>query len=137
MGVEAKWLDDEKTILGFIYSGRWEWQEAFDMMEDSPRIMDEADGPVAVVVDMTAGRDLPSDPLKHILKLSQGRGKSKNDSGITVFLNANVLTKAMQDVMEMTKMRVPPGLVAVYARTKDEAMEKAQQELDNYKSMNE
>ena len=133
MPVTARWLDEEKTILGFIYSGSWEWQEAFDMMATSPQMMDEVDHPVAVVVDMTTGQQLPSDPLKHIPKLSQGRGKSKNDSGITVFLNANILTKAMQDVIEMTKMPMPKGLVAVYARTYDDAIEQARIELQRYK----
>jgi len=132
MPVNADWLNDEKTILRFVYAGHWTWDEAVAMLDDANRKMKQVKHPVAVIVDMTDGQRLPENPLENIGRLAQGRGKSPNDSGITVFLNADVLTKAMQDVIEITGASMPQGLTATYARTLDEAIEKAKAELARY-----
>lgn len=136
MPVTAEWLDDDRTIVRFNYDGNWEWEEAFQVVNTGNEMMKQVDHPVAVVVDMTNGQQLPPNPLQNIQKLSRGRGQHPNDSGITVFLNAEVLTKAMQDVLEMTGAQLPPGLSATYARTLDEAIKQANLELARYNDVN-
>jgi len=57
------------------------------------------------------------------------RGKSANDTGITVFLDADVLTKAVVDFIETTDAKGLPELKAIFSRSIDDAITKAKEEL--------
>ncbi len=129
MSVTVQWANPEQTILHFEYTGKWTWAEVFPALHESQQMMNQVNHPVASIVDLTDGKQLPLDSMKYLDKVVEARAEHANDSGITIFLNAQVLTKAMLDFIELKNPQAIPFISLIHAKTYDEAVEKAGQLL--------
>jgi len=125
MAVELNWVDETKTVLHFAYRGRWTWEEVFGALQQSQQMMDTVSHKVATIVDLTDGQKLPVDMMRHMSKIVDDRSKHTNDSGDTVFLNAEALTKAVLNFIEIGNPEAAKFAQFVHATTYNEAVEKA------------
>jgi len=121
MPVSITWLTDKKNILYFDYIGKWEWKESFDAISKSNEMMDEVNHQVGSIVDFTNSDHLPdglADAMKTIADL---RESHPNDSGETVYVNAQILTKAMFDIIRVTDPKVANVIKFTHAKSVDQA----------------
>jgi len=125
MNAKVNWVNPEKTVLHFEYSVGWSWEDAFMAVQQSMQMMDAIDYPIATIVDLTASSKLPADPMNALGKIVENRATHPNDSGITIFLNAEVLTKAMLDYIQLGNPEAAQFVEFVHAKTLDEAINKA------------
>lgn len=129
MSVITEWLDENKTIIRLYYEKKWDWQDAIDAHVEANRLMNSVAHFVAVIIDMSATNYMPPQSIFKVRELSYMRGQSPNDSGITVFLDADVLTKAVVNFIETTDAQDLPELTALFARSMDDAIAQAKKEL--------
>ena len=125
MNASVNWANSEKSVLHFEYGIGWTWEDVFEIVQKSMQKMDEIDYPVATIVDLTASPKLPPDPMNALGKIVENRAKHPNDSGITIFLNAAVLTKAMLDYIKLGDPEAAKFVEFIHAKTLNEALDKA------------
>jgi len=125
MNATVNWINDEKAVLHFKYKAGWSWEDVFGIVQQSQKMMDAVDYQVATIVDLTDAPKLPPDPMNALGKVVENRATHPNDSGITVFLNAEVLRKAMLDYIKLGDPEAAQFVEFIHAKTIDEALAKA------------
>ncbi len=130
MPVNITWLNDENRVLYFDYIGLWTWEESYAAIRKSNEMMNEVNHPVGSIVDFTNTQNFPdglADAMKVIAEL---RGGHPNDTGETVYVNAEVLTKAMFDVIRATDPEVAKVIKFTHSKTVEESENLILQVLD-------
>jgi len=133
MPATVTWLNDNKNILYFDYIGMWTWEESYAAIEKSNRMMDEVNHPVGSIVDFTNTDRIPANLPKAMQKIAELRGSNPNDSGETVYVKAEILTKAMLDVIRVTDPEVAKVIKFTHAKTVEHAEELLLQVMDKQK----
>jgi len=126
MAVTAKWLNESNEVLHFEYKDKWTWDEAVEAIQKSQTMLNEVQHPVSSIIELEEQYYLPPNPMKYLKQIVENRSTHKNDSGITIFLNAEVLTKAMLDVISIGNPEVAKFVTFNHAKTVHEAIEKIQ-----------
>ncbi len=134
MTIQVNWADKDKTILRLYYEQIWGWQDAIDGHIKANQMMAKVKHPVAIILDLSDSDYIPPGSLAKVRELSFMRGQQPNDSGITVFLNADILTKAVVEFVDMTESEELPELQAVFSKSLDDAIQQAQKALQKYNS---
>ena len=99
MPIQVEWTDPGKQILLFTYED-WTWEDLFTSIETSRQMMDEATLPVASIIKLAPGKQqLLPDLDESIKQLVEDHMRHPKDSGVTVFVNAETVTKAMIDMI--------------------------------------
>lgn len=129
MSVTVTWADTEKTILYFEYKGQWSSNDVFRVVQDSQKMMEEAKHPVASIIDLTQGRQLPMKSADYLSDVVETRSRNPYDSGITVFVNALPLTRAMLDLMELKNPQATRFATFAYVNSYNEAVATAKRML--------
>ena len=60
MGIEVKWDNEDKTIIRYIYDGRWTWEELDNARTVAAQFESTVDRRVNVIVDVLKSRLLPN-----------------------------------------------------------------------------
>lgn len=55
MPIQAKWNNDEKTVLRYDFEGRWTWDEYFGVMAQITNMMKSVDHRVDAIANMKPG----------------------------------------------------------------------------------
>lgn len=121
MPIEVTWLNERKDMLYFDYIGLWTWDGVFAVIEESNIMMDEVDHPVGTIVDFTNTVHLPDGLPNAMKKIAELRETHPNDSGETVYVKAQILTKAMFDIIQMTDPEVASVIKFTHTKTVEEA----------------
>ncbi|GAB5491196.1 MAG: hypothetical protein Phog2KO_14110 [Phototrophicaceae bacterium] len=129
MGVEIQWDNDEKTIMHFIYEGRWTWKEFYTKIDEANQLMDTVPHPCVSIIDMQKSRYLPSGAALHISNVIR-QSMSHNNSGISVFLQADMIVQIMIDVLKEIYPDILENTEWLYANTLEEARKMAQEQVD-------
>ena len=124
MTVTTQWLNENNDILHFKYKDKWTWAEAFEAIQKSQTMLDEVQEPVSSIIELEERYYLPHNSMTQLRQIVENRATHKNDSGITIFLNAEVLTKAMLDVIAMGNPEAAKFVIFNHAKTLDEAVQK-------------
>lgn len=101
MPIQVDWDNPEKTIVRFIYTGKWTWDEFYEVITRANEMMDTVEKPVVSIIDQTASPYLPPNAALHIRNVIR-MSMSHNNSGISIFLKADTVGKMMIDILSQT-----------------------------------
>lgn len=133
MGISIGWDNEEKTIMRFEYVGEWTWESFYENIEAANHLMDTVNHPVVSIIDMSASNHLPFGAgvhIRNVIRMSQ----SHNNSGISVFYNADRIVQAMIDVLKKSYPEILAATQWYYAKSLEEARRIAQQKVNELTS---
>lgn len=133
MSISILWDNEEKSIVRFVYTGRWTWEDFYVQIDAANAMMDTVDSPCVSIIDMRASNYLPKGAAVHIRNVIR-RSMSHNNSGISVFLQADVIVQVMIEVLRKSYPDILKNTEWIYAKTLDEARKLAQQQVNNLRA---
>ena len=133
MGIAIHWDNSEKTVVRFVYNGKWTWEEFYNTIAQANAMMDTVSRPVVSIIDMRSSNYLPPGAAIHIRNVIR-QSQSHNNSGISVFLQADMIVKAMIDVLRKAYPDILANTNWIYAKTLEEAQILAQEQVDKLNS---
>lgn len=98
MSIHVMWDNDEKTVVRYVYEGRWTWEDFEAARREAAELLKTVNHQVDVIVDVQDSKLLPNSAI------SRGRELSKSDptvfanEGITVIVGASTFVRAMYDM---------------------------------------
>jgi len=101
MPIQAIWDNEDKTVVRFIYSGKWNWDEFYFTIQSANAMMDTVDHPCLSIVDKTDSRYMPSGAAIHIRNVVR-MSRSHNNSGISIFLNSETMARLLIEILKKT-----------------------------------
>jgi hypothetical protein len=128
MPVKVEWDNEEKSVIRFTYTGNWTWDEFYIHVKEANEMMDSVDKTCVSIVDMSKGSRLPANASIHIRNIIR-QSMSHNNSGITVFIKAETIVKMIIDALRMNYPDIKDFSNFMYAKTVEEAREKALAEV--------
>jgi hypothetical protein len=128
MPVKVEWDNEEKSIVRFIYTGIWTWDEFYIHVKEANELMDTVNDKCVSIVDMSKAGRLPNGASVHIRNIIR-QSMSHNNSGITVFINAETIVRMIIDALRMNYPDIKDFSNFIYAKNIDEAREKAAAEV--------
>lgn len=83
MSVQIVWDNNEKTIIRFIFEGKWTWEEFYPTHYKAIDMVKSVTHRVNVIVDMRKGVSTPANVLMHIKNISD---KQPPNVGLSVIV---------------------------------------------------
>ncbi len=121
MGVSTRWLDDEQTILGYIFEGNWTWAEMSAAIEQANAYMDTVKHQVDFIADTKNGGLIPSDVIANTRQLALSAPPHPNYGGVTVFVGPNALVRTLMSMVVNIYHQLNQYHSFVFTATLDEA----------------
>jgi hypothetical protein len=96
MTVTTQWFDDEHTIILTEFIGNWTFEELWTVYNNALGMVKSVDHKVDCIVDMS--RSSPALPSGSLIQLKRIADYQHPQTGITVYVKANKLMKAITKV---------------------------------------
>lgn len=91
MSIDFQWDNDEKTVIRYRASGRWNWNDFYKNVNRSLLRFDEVSHPVDVIIDLRGGDRLPAGAVGHLRSI--GSKAHANSTGRAVILGVDAETQ--------------------------------------------
>lgn len=117
MPIEVRWDNEEKTVIRWIYSAAWSWEEAYWAHEHEVALIESVDHVVDAIADMRQAHGLPKGSLTMGINLMN---KSHKRIDLLVVLGANRLIQNMYDMMFKLRPNLKLRLKIVLVRSEEE-----------------
>jgi hypothetical protein len=93
MPIEIVWDNDERSILRYDVSGKWNWDELFQARDKVFAQMDSASAErIDAIINFVGGLSVPNDALGQIQKL---REDPHAKAGLTVMVGTNMFLRTL------------------------------------------
>ncbi len=123
MGIEVVWDSDAKTVIRYIYNGRWTWQDLDKAREEAGKLEASVTYRVDVIVDVQNSSLLPNGTISRARQVAVTAPTTHPNEGITVIVGAGAFVRSIYDVM----LKVYPEMIRrrgiFFAKTLPEARE--------------
>ncbi len=129
MGIEIEWDNEQHSIMRFIYTDKWTWEEFYTKIDEANQLMDTVAHSCVSIIDMRNSNFLPAGAAVHIRNVIR-KSMSHNNSGISVFLQADVIVRVMIDVLRRSYPDILENTDWLYAKTLEEARQIAQDQIN-------
>lgn len=129
MPVSVEWDNPEKTIVRFIYAGKWTWEDFYKYIDQANSMMDTVDKPVVSIIDMSESSYLPPGAAMHIRNVVR-MSMSHNNSNISVYLQAGRFLSAFMDVLNKSYPDLMSNTAWLYTDTLEEARQIAREQVE-------
>lgn len=96
MSIKVLWDDTDKTIIRYMYEGRWTWDDFQNAYVEAKVMLDEVNHKVALIIDVRNSSLLPNGILSRAK--NQSRTRHPNEDTV-VIVGANAFVRAIYDVM--------------------------------------
>jgi len=96
MSIKVLWDNTEKTIIRYMYEGRWTWDDFQIAYTEAKVMLDEVNHKVALIIDVRNSSLLPNGILSRAK--NQTRTRHPNEDTV-VIVGANAFVRAIYDVM--------------------------------------
>lgn len=123
MGVKAMWLDDEKTIISYLFEGAWTWDEMRAAIQQSNALMDTVNYKVDFIADLRKSGLLPSNVLANVRDTAVQQPPHVNYSGLTVFVGTDTLVQTLMNIALKLYQWLRNEYIYTFVATMDEAYE--------------
>lgn len=130
MSITVVWDNPEKTVLRFIYEGRWTWDEFHPVINQGNQMTREVEHKVVSIVDMRAASDVPPNALVHLKRVMEQAAKYPNNSGVTIFLDAEAFGKAILSMLKQVYPLLASQMEFLHTDTLEDARAVATRELE-------
>ena len=121
MAVNTRWLDEEHSILGYIFEATWTWEEMVAAIQQANAFMDTVSYPVDFIADTRGVGLIPSDVITNIRQLAISVPPHPNYGGITVFVGTNTLIRTLMNMVSNIYRQLNQYHTFIFAATIEEA----------------
>jgi hypothetical protein len=128
MPVSVEWDNEEKTIVRFTYTGKWTWDDFYKYVKEANDLMDTVNYRCVSIIDMSKSNFLPLGASVHVRNIIR-QSMSHNNSGISVFINADTIVKMIIDALRHNYPDIKDFSNFIYAKNLDQARELAKLEV--------
>ena len=119
MGVNAEWYDQNQTIIRYVFTDTWDWDEFYLSREWVRQAMASVDHKVALITDMSATRHIPANSMVHlravVLRINP------NYAGVSVMVGTGSIGPAISAVLYKLNPALREKYQVFFADTLDEA----------------
>ncbi len=113
MGISVKWDNDEKTIIQYVFDGRWTWNDLYAALDKVKEMSGSVDHRVDAIINFSNADLIPSgsifsfDGKKNAQKLAQ---KANEARGTIVIAGANGFIKGIYDTFRLFDKHISSGV---------------------------
>lgn len=107
MPVTVEWDNDEKTVIRYTFTDKWDWGDFWDSARESTRLSQTVTHTVDVIGDLTGTHIIPARGLQHLRTVTRIRPANR---GVVYFYGANRFVYQMIDSM----LRMAPNMTSDY-----------------------
>lgn len=133
MRVTVEWLNDDQQILYYQFFKDWTWDEAMPQFEKGQKLLSSVDHPVATIAEYMDADEIPKNSDPYIRQIMKSRSTTyKHDTGITVFVNAGALTRAMLDVVALGEKEYRDFAEFLHTKSLEDAIELVEKRLKGF-----
>ncbi len=99
MSVSVQWDNDEQSVLHYVVTGHWTWDEFYDALAVARQMIDASPQQrIHAIIDISEGSLFPKNALLHLRRLAADT-PTKIQFGTTVLVSKNLFVKSLMDVM--------------------------------------
>jgi hypothetical protein len=121
MGVRTVWLDDEHSVLGYLFEGNWTWDEMRRAIQQADTLMSTVDHAVDFIADTRGVGLIPSDVVTNFRELAVSSPPHPNYGGLTVFVGTNTLIRNLLNMASNIYRQLNQYHRFVFVATTEEA----------------
>jgi hypothetical protein len=92
MSVSARWHDDKKEIVLYVFEGFWTWDELYRTFNEALVMETSVSYRVDVIVDMRLSKSIPANALLHVKNISD---KQPDNLGLSIVVTPNAFVRAL------------------------------------------
>ena len=116
MSITVDWHDSEKTIILYVFSGKWTWSEFYDVYHRAIAMENSAPNRVDVVIDF---RQSAIPPTNVLLNLKYIADNQPPNIGLSILVSKSPLVRSLYEVAQ--KFHRPIGEYFRVVGTMDDA----------------
>ncbi len=90
MPVEFRWDNEEQTVIRFVATGLWNWNDFHKAMRRATFWLDSVSHSVETIIDLRAGVKLPAGALGHVRSLGKRIHPNGTDRAVLIGLEGSV-----------------------------------------------
>jgi len=129
MGIEVNWDNEEKTIIQYVYEGRWTLQDFDDARAKAAKLEETVTHRIDVIVDVRKSSLVPTGAISRGKQVITTTPVSHPSEAMAIIVGAGPLVRSIYDVVS----KVYPDIVRRrgfrFARSLEEAHELIAQEV--------
>ncbi len=103
MPVTVEWDNEEKTVIRFDYDGAYTWEDVYNAMDKSNKMMETVEHSVAHIIDVRKAGSVPPNALSHARRIE---AKTHPRRSYHVTVGANTFVRVMFNTFTKLKMSV-------------------------------
>jgi hypothetical protein len=127
MMVTVSWYNDERTIMMYVFAGKWTWQEFYVAYDETIDNMDSVDHKVDFIMDMLKSEHIPFGALSQIKRAAD---RNHPNMGLAVYVGMNPLLQSIGNVF----LKVYPKSAEKYPFDFATSIEEAQSKIAERRS---
>lgn len=105
MAIQVLWDNDDKTIIRYIFAGRWTWEEMHQAAQEMQRLITGITHTVHLIIDLTSSRLIPAGSFAGHIRSESSR--LPENIGLVVIVGNSLMLKVIQQVMTVIPSRKP------------------------------
>jgi len=121
MGIDVIWDNEAKTIIRYVYDGRWTWEDFDKARALAVQLEDTVPHQVDAIVDVQKSSVLPTGTITRAREVGGTAPVLNPKEGISVIVGAGAFVRSIYDVLR----KVYPELIRrrglFFAKSLDEA----------------
>ncbi len=95
MSVRVAWDNTAKTIVRYVFEGRWTWNEFYPAYDEAIAMEKSMPHRVHVIVDLRKGVGVPANALMHVKNISD---KQPDNIGLTVLVTTSSFVHSLYQI---------------------------------------
>jgi hypothetical protein len=95
MGVQVAWDNAEKTIVRYVFEGKWTWEEFFPVYDNAIAMEKSVPHRVHVILDLRKAIGVPANTLMQVKKISD---KQPDNIGLNVLVTKSSFIHSLYQI---------------------------------------
>ena len=124
MPITVEWFTDEKTVIHYEYKGKWTWEELYNAIAISNKMIDTVEGVVDTIIDLRQSSMVPANVFSHG---KQALANAHPRQGKMVIVGAHRFILTLYDTFVKVYNRPGEKLPTVFIATIEEAAQYLEQ----------
>lgn len=121
MPIRVIWDNEEKTVIQYLYEGRWTWDDFYKALNQARAMIDTVNHKVDFIVNIKSSSILPENALSR----GQSIGSSPHpNQGVTIVVGANSFMQSMYNIFSKVYGKAAGNLKISFVATPEEAQAK-------------
>ena len=130
MGIEVSWDNEAKTIVKYVYEGRWTLQDFDNAREQAAKLEETVPHRVDVIVDVRNSSLVPTGTISRGKQVITTTPVSHPSEAMAIIVGAGPLVRSIYDVVSKVYPEIVRRRGFRFARSMEEAREIIAKEVE-------